>query len=293
METYKYQLRRGGRKEICPNCGQRRFVPYVLTEDNETIVNPDWGRCDRENSCGYWMKPNGNTVIQDPKPKKPEKPMWMTGIIPIPTAKNSLKPYAVWLVGETKANEAARRYHIATAYDGGCIFLQINGAGVVRAGKIIRYKDGHRVKDGFPVRWLHKDKHYKDLFTGDTLKQCFFGEHLLWERPDAPVAIVESEKTAMLMSAIRTEYVWMATGGSCGLQNPEKTKVLEGREVTLFPDNGMYLKWRQIAIPNGWTVNEECLPANEHLAPGYDVLDIYEGLLLDAQHRREYHDQVR
>ena len=77
------------------------------------------------------------------------------------------------------------------------------------------------------------------------------------------------------------------------MQNPEKTKVLEGRDVTLFPDNGMYLKWRQIAIPNGWKVNEECLPANEHLAPGYDVLDIYEGLLLDAQHRREYNDPIR
>lgn len=294
METYKYQLRRGGRKEICPNCGKRRFVPYVLTEDNETIVNPDWGRCDRENSCGYWVKPNGNPVIQDPKPKKPETPMRMIARIePTRGAKNSLKPYADWLVGGEKSNEAARRYHIATAYDGGCIFMQMDCEGVVRAGKIIRYKDGHRVKDGLPVRWLHKDKRYKDLFTGDTLKQCFFGEHLLPMRPDAPVAIVESEKTALLMSQIRPEYIWLATGGSCGLQNPEKTKVLEGRDVTLFPDNGMYLKWRQIAMPKGWAVNEECLPANEHVAAGYDILDLYEWWLLDSQRRREYHDEVR
>ena len=293
METYKYQLRKSSKKEICPNCGKRRFVPYVLTEDNETIVNPDWGRCDRENSCGYWMKPNGNEVIVQPKPRKPEMPMRMVARIePTRGAKNSLKPYADWLVGETKSNEAARRYHISTAYDGGCIFLQMDCDGIVRAGKIIRYKDGHRVKDGLPVRWLHKDKRYKDLFTGDTLKQCFFGEHLLPMRPDAPVAIVESEKTALLMSAIRPEYVWLATGGSCGLQNPEKTKVLEGRDVTLFPDNGMYLKWRQIAMPKGWTVNEECLPANEHLAAGYDILDLYEWWLIDAQNRREYHDEI-
>jgi hypothetical protein len=55
----------------------------------------------------------------------------------------------------------------------------------------------------------------------------------------------------------------------------------------------MYLKWRQIAMPKGWAVNEECLPANEHLAAGYDILDLYEWWLIDSQHRREYHDEIR
>lgn len=294
METYKYQLRRSSRKETCPQCGKKRFVPYVLTEDNETIPNPEWGRCDRESSCGYWMKPNGNEVVTQPKPREPETPMRMVARIePTRGAKNSLKPYADWLVGGIKSNEAARRYHIATAYDGGCIFLQMDGDGIVRAGKIIRYKDGHRVKDGLPVRWLHKDKHYKLLFTGDTLRQCFFGEHLLVTRLDAPVAIVESEKTALLMSAIRPEYVWLATGGSCGLQNPEKTDVLDGREVTLFPDNGMYLKWRQIAIPKGWAVNEECLPSRDGFSDGYDILDLYERWLIDEQRNEQYDDEIR
>lgn len=292
METYKYQLRRSGWKEICPNCGKRRFVPYVLTEDNETIVNPEWGRCDRENSCGYWVKPNGNPVVQNPKTKKPETPMWVD--MPRNLGKeNSLWQYAKWLVGGDKALTAFEQYTILTAYDDGCVFLQIDFDGDIRAGKIIRYKDGHRVKNGLPVRWLHKDKHYKQFVHGDTLKQCFFGEVLLSIRPFDPVAIVESEKTALLMSAIRPEYVWLATGGSCGLHNAEKTKVLDGRDVTLFPDNGMYLKWRQIAIPKGWKVNEECLPANEHLAAGYDILDLYEWWLIDAQNRREYHDEIR
>lgn len=285
-QEYKYQLRKGSRKEICPACGKRRFVPYVLTEDNETIVNAAWGRCDRENSCGYWMKPDGNAVIQDPKPRKPETPMWMDMPRNMGNA-NSLWQYAKWLVGGDKALTAFQQYTILNAYDGGCVFLQIDHDGNVRAGKIIRYKDGHRVKDGIPVRWLHKDTHYKQFVHGDTLKQCLFGEHLLPTRPDAPVAVVESEKTALLMSQIRPEYVWLATGGSCGLQNPEKNRVLDGRDVTLFPDNGMYLKWRQIAIPKGWKVNEECLPANEHVAAGYDILDLYERWLMDAQMKRQ------
>ena len=189
MEKYKYQLRRGGRKEICPNCGKRRFVPYVLTEDNETIVNPDWGRCDRENSCGYWMKPNGNTVIQDPKPRKPETPMWIEHFVTT-LVDNSLTHYAKWLVGNDKAFKAFMDYRIGTASDGGCIFLQIDINNIIRAGKIICYKYGHRVKDGLPVRWLHKDLYFRQFVNGDTLKQCFFGEHLLPTRPDTPVAIV-------------------------------------------------------------------------------------------------------
>lgn len=292
MKTYKYQLRRSSRKEICPQCGKKRFVPYVLTEDNETIPNPEWGRCDRESSCGYWMKPNGNQFIQEPKPRKPETPMW---IEPFETTLvgNSLAHYAIWLIGKDKAFKAFMDYHIGTAHDGGCIFLQVDVFGKIRAGKIISYKDGHRVKDGLPVRWLHKDKHYKQFVHGDTLKQCFFGEHLLPTRPDAPVAIVESEKTALLMSAIRPEYVWLATGGSCGLQNAEKTKMLDGRDVTLFPDNGMYLKWRQIAIPKGWFVNDECLPSRDGFSDGYDILDLYERWLIDEQRKEQRNDEIR
>jgi hypothetical protein len=71
------------------------------------------------------------------------------------------------------------------------------------------------------------------------------------------------------------------------LQNPEKTKVLDGRDVTLFPDNGMYVKWRQIAIPKWWKVNEECLPLPDGMAAGYDILDLYERWLMDAQMKRQ------
>lgn len=272
-------------------------MPYVLTEDNETIPNPEWGRCDRESSCGYWMKPNGNQVIQDPKPRKPETPMWINNVIEyygeIRYKENDLRPYAEWLVGIDKAKGAFFKYRVKATKDGATVFLQIDANNIIRTGKIIHYKDGHRVKDGLPVRWLHKDKHYKHFVHGDTLKQCFFGEHLLPTRPDAPVAIVESEKTALLMSAILPEYVWLATGGSCGLQNPEKTKVLDWREVTLFPDNGMYLKWRQIAIPKGWAVNEECLPSRDGLSDGYDILDLYERWLIDEQRKEQHNDEIR
>ena len=55
-----------------------------------------------------------------------------------------------------------------------------------------------------------------------------------------PVAIVESEKTAIVASIYIPEYVWIATGGKNGCKWKEKdiAKVLLNREqpIYLFPD---------------------------------------------------------
>lgn len=66
---------------------------------------------------------------------------------------------------------------------------------------------------------------------------CLFGEHLLRDRPGVPVAIVESEKIAIIMSVFSPNYIWLAVGGS-GWLNVEKCKVLKNRKVVLFPDLG-------------------------------------------------------
>ena len=209
---YKYQLRKGGRKAVCPQCGRRRFVPYVLTEDNATIPNPAWGRCDRESSCGYWVKPNGNTIVPDAAVVKPVEPIRHWDIID-EGGSNSLKPYVVMLVGKDKADEAFRRYRVTTALGDWCVFWQIARDGSIRGGKAIRYVMGHRDKTQVPpVRWMHKERRYRNRVTGEALEQCFFGEHLLTD--GCKVAVVESEKTALVMSAVNDEYVWLASGGS-------------------------------------------------------------------------------
>ena len=50
-----------------------------------------------------------------------------------------------------------------------------------------------------------------------------------------PVAMVEAEKTAVILSAYYPQYVWLATGGLFEVQ-PEKFRPLKGRKVILFPD---------------------------------------------------------
>lgn len=281
---YKYQLRKGGRKAVCPKCGQRRFVPYVLSEDNATIVNPSWGRCDREDSCGYWVKPNDNAVVPDKAIVEPVEPIRWKSIVG-DTRGNSLMPYATWLLGPAKAVNAFARYRV-TCWEQWCVFWQLAADKTIRAGKAIRYVDGHRDKTAVPpVRWMHKERPLRHYFTGEALEQCFFGEHLLTD--GCKVAVVESEKTALLMSELRPEYIWLASGGSCNLQNPEKNKVLDGHDVTVFPDNGMYIKWRQIALPKGWSVDDTCLPPRDGMKQGYDILDLAELARRKAEGRTE------
>lgn len=99
--------------------------------------------------------------------------------------------------------------------------------------------NGHRVKNPRSyIAWVHKMKSVRDF----NLKQCLFGEHLLIRYEEKPVALVESEKSAIICSFYYPEYVWLATGGLNNL-NAEKCRVLKGRTVILFPDLGAEEKW--------------------------------------------------
>ena len=73
--------------------------------------------------------------------------------------------------------------------------------------------------------------------------QCFFGEHLLPGDNSKPVAIVESEKSALIASSYLPQYLWIASGGKNGCFRDENLSVLSGRNVVLFPDLGATDDW--------------------------------------------------
>ena len=74
MKQFKYHLDKSSKKFNCPKCGKRRFVKYIETE-TDTYTDSKYGRCDRQNSCGYQFYPNETTIVNynyvPPKPKKP------------------------------------------------------------------------------------------------------------------------------------------------------------------------------------------------------------------------------
>ena len=275
-KTYKWSLRRGGRKMRCPKCGQMRFVPYVLTADMSTLAGDEYGRCDREQNCGYHRYPS-EVEAKDVTPivQTPKEPLRFFPCAVVTDVKTNLFDYAANLCGISHACKIWDRYKIGR--DGErTVFWQIAFDGSIRAGKSIPYlTNGHRDKnDPYPANWLHKSKAWKHLHTGEELQQCWFGEHLLREYPDKPVVIVESEKTAAIMSEYSKKWIWLASGGAQGLKNEEKNKVLKGRDVWLLPDNGMYWNWATVAHANGWNIFDTLEKAS--LFDGCDVLDLLE-----------------
>ncbi|MBK7965970.1 MAG: hypothetical protein IPK10_12265 [Bacteroidetes bacterium] len=74
------------------------------------------------------------------------------------------------------------------------------------------------------------------------LRQCLFGEHLITLDLFKPIAIVESEKTAIIASVYLPQFIWVAVGSLTNL-SAEKCSVLKGRNVTLFPDLNAFEKW--------------------------------------------------
>ena len=54
-DTYRFTL--GRQKTICPRCGHRDFKPYIDMATGEPLDVNVCGRCNRENSCRYHLRP--------------------------------------------------------------------------------------------------------------------------------------------------------------------------------------------------------------------------------------------
>ena len=235
----------------CPSCQQRdkTFSLYIDTGTGEHI-HPSVGRCNRESNCGHHYTPkqyfqDNNISFDTPKAYKPRpvttqpKPV---SFIPVEIFKASLKAhetnhfvqFLIDLFGVEVASELVSSYFIATSkhWNGATVFWQIDTQGKVRTGKIMLYSPttGKRIKEPFNhISWVHKALK-QPVFE---LRQCLFGEHLLIDKTK-PIAIVESEKTAVIASVYLPQFIWLAFGG-IGF-NIDKCSILKGRTITLFPD---------------------------------------------------------
>ncbi len=273
LNNYRYILEPySGRntKYKCPRCGQNnRFVRYI---DNETgqHVHPDVGRCDREEKCKYHYTPGQyfkdnprlsetnltNSPLQRFKHKsQPPKPILEPAShIPFEVFEGSLQQYEdnnfiQFLLSRYDQDivfDVINRYYVGVSkhWKGASVFWQIDFNHKIRTGKIMLYhaQSGKRVKQPHNhINWVHSVLKLKDY----SLKQCFFGEHLLSQFPQKQVCIVESEKTAIIASLFLPKYNWIATGGKNGCRWTESSvcEVLKNKTVILWPDLGAYEKW--------------------------------------------------
>ena len=273
MAEINYSLQRlKQRKFQCPSCGQQRvFVRYVENNSNE-YLGDDIGRCDREQNCGYHKKPKDYFNEHPDKINTPhtyskaiperEKPIEYFALDMVEksvlAAKNNFIDFLSGLFGNHIANDLTGKYligsskHQFTSKDvpgyisdkGATVFWQVDINGNVRYGKVMLYdpQNGKRIKEPFNhITAAHFLLGNRDM----NYRQCFFGEHLLSENPDAKIGIVESEKTAILASVFLPQFIWLATGGKNGVKMYDYNSVnqLKGRKVVLFPDLGAFEQW--------------------------------------------------
>ena len=103
---------------------------------------------------------------------------------------------------------------------------------------------------------------------------------------DKAVAVVESEKTAVIMSELYRDYLWVAAGGLYELTK-EKLFMLRGRKVVLFPDTDpegeAFKRWYNVARKAEWLLGQRIFvsPLLEQHATAeqklrkIDILDFY------------------
>lgn len=132
---------------------------------------------------------------------------------------------------------------------------------------------------------------------GYHLVQCLFGEHLLPLKPNAPVALVESEKTAIIMTNYMPDLLWLATGGKDGCFNENAVRVLQGRTVILIPDLGAWEHWQmksRMLLPICKSVKFsdviEKIATDEQREEGLDIADF---VLMQPTNREILTDMIR
>jgi len=279
-----------GSRYICPSCGTRKkFARYFDTVD-KCQLSDKVGKCERADNCGYHYTPkqyfadNGIVKPQDIGKKNStyaasERP---ASFIDRAIFERSLAcyddnhfiTYLSSLFSSDLVKSLIDKYRIGTSkhWPGSTVFWQIDDDSNIRTGKVMQYnaETGKRVKEPKErIHWVHSLLKLKDY----CLKQCFFGHHLI-AGSNHPIAIVESEKTAIIASAYLPQFIWLASGNKQGLNN-DKCMSLKGRKVVLYPDLNAFDEWENKADLYGFAISDllERKATDEERSKGFDLAD--------------------
>lgn len=307
MSEYRYSLERYKTpkdKYKCPNCDKKTFTRYVDMYTNNEHLHETVGICNRKIKCNYHYPPKqyfkDNNLktninyksITKPKKKEIKKTSFIDKKLLLNSLDNSktnkfIRFLETELFGAEATKQVVENYRIGTSnhWDGATIFWQIDEANNIRSGKIMQYNEytGKRVKKPINlINWVHKTEMLKNF----NLEQCYFGLHLINLDKDKPIAIVESEKTAVIASVYLPEFIWIACGSVSNL-SAKNTEALKGRDVVLFPDLNCYQLWKDKAAKFSllifWQISNllENNASPEEKEQGYDLADYLINLQID------------
>lgn len=282
---FKYILDKSSKKFKCPKCNSLRYVRFINSETSE-FIDYNYGRCDREQECGYFNLPSSNTKsisYSSFYETKTEAPSYLDSQLVSKTLShyenNGFIRYLKTLFIEQKVNEAINKYKIGTSkyYTNSTVFWQIDNHNLVHTGKVMAYNptSGKRIKNELGkslINWVHKIKKEENFI----LKQCLFGLHLINSETKI-IHLVESEKTAVIMSILIPEFTWLATGSN-GNFNLTLLEPIKSINVIAVPDAGEYLNWLEKAKQlnrSGFKINvSDFVENNKNVIKGWDLVDL-------------------
>ena len=290
MKQYKYSLDKSSKKFICPKCHKKTFVKFIDIE-TETYLEEEYGRCDRETNCGYFSTPTSEHIktFEKVTVSKPETSYHGLELLDKMYAEeSSSNNFTEFLKTKFTTEEvftAMQKYFITDSnerWQGATVFWQIDNLEKVHAGKILRYnpQNGRRMKDEnnkSSIDWIHSLLKKNKSIPEFNLSQCLFGLHLINENKTHIVALVESEKTAVIMSIFKPNYSWLATGSKSGLKY-EFLKPIKDYRIIAFPDKGEYSDWFHMAKQLnklGFKITVNDWLENFDYKTGTDIADVY------------------
>ncbi len=318
---YRYSLERTSRKIKCPQCARKSYKRVVDQLTGQHLPY-EVGRCDHESSCGYqytWKEyltemkrispadraGSRRFFRRTPSAKYPfqgsPKAEYLDPELLRQTLRdhgqNSLTKFLFSLFpNDPDAVRQTLADYLIGTLDGFTSLPYISRSGKLCKAKLMKFDPltGKRIKEGYSISSLEaKLKKAGNLNNNfETDKRVFFGEHLLMQRSNAVVSIVESEKTAVIASickgAFTQDCVWLATGSKSWLK-PEKIRRLGLlNKIVLWPDADGYKEWSAVGRDCrafGMDVRVSNLIEEMTWDPGRDVRTDLADLLVNIQRR--------
>lgn len=153
-------------------------------------------------------------------------------------------------------------------------FPLIDYKGDVRSIKIMEYAENmHRIKEGgkSAIRWYHSGRIKENQY----FDSCFFGENLIKNNDYEQIAIVESEKTAIVGASVLKNVLFLACGSKSNIKQMVY-KGLKDKDVILYPDADGWQAWDEFlkaAKVKNWKISNVC----KELGDKEDICDVLLG----------------
>ncbi|KQT20250.1 hypothetical protein ASG31_17630 [Chryseobacterium sp. Leaf404] len=292
--VYKIVLDWSAKKFHCPDCNKQTFVKFRDRESGE-YLSSEYGRCDREIKCGYFLQPESDKIQLAPRNSISTVKYYIPDEILNRTInsydQNTFYKAAINKgIDSKKLINAFKIFKIGTLtkgnYQGAICIPVIDRYGLIHAVQCKLFDANFHTVSTY---WLHlilkkaykiEPQWLKNYSTNEKNISCLFGEHQLTNDRESPVIIVESPKNAILGSVLMPEYIWLASM-SLSMLKAEKLSVLKGRKVILIPDTSADSKAFDI-----WEIEAE--KASKLYSTNFKVSRVLEDKISEQQKAEGY-----